>query len=77
MKEENKKKLKKLELLGYLIVTFFLVLLGINDFVALKINYGKLMLVLLMSLTYITLQITLILRSEGRKGITVNQKRDD
>ena len=76
MKDENKRKLKKLKRLASLVAALTLVWVWIKDFITFNINYEQIILVLGMSLVYIITQIEFILRSEEGKDISMDQKKE-
>lgn len=76
MKEENKKKLKKLKREASLIAVLTLVWVWIKDFITFNINYELIILAFGTSLVYIATQIEFILRSEDGKDISMDQKKE-
>ncbi len=75
MKEENKKKLNRLKRLASLVAALTLVWVWIKDFMTFNIHCEQIILALGMSLVYIITQIEFILRSEGGKDISMDQKK--
>lgn len=76
MKEENKKKLKKLKRLASLVAALTLAWVLIKDFITFNIDYEQIILALGMSLVYIITQIEFIVRSEEGKDISTDQKKE-
>ncbi len=72
MREENKKKLQKLKVFGYVISLLTVMWIWLKDFVDLYIHYEAVVLILGASVVYMSSQIALILKSEQDKKNLMN-----